>query len=380
MRNYNVRMFFYQLFFLGIAAILPSACASPPAPAATPTPLIAFAATPLQPAPATETDSQPTPGCPGPDCVVITPKANEIDPLRFNIPTPGAEPKTIWRPPQFSVPLALGPYDHFYFARPIAADEVNWPLADYRYGGVFFQDVTHTGVDIPAKPGTPVLAAGAGTVVWADWGLFSGVPNNYKDAYGRAVAIRHDFGYNGQPLYTIYAHMREIYVANGQWVDLGTPLGEVGDTGITTGPHLHLEVRLGENSYFHTYNPELWVAPPQGWGVLAGRVMESNRELMRRVPVIIRSNETNRQWEVYTYGPEAVNSDPYYNENMAISDLPAGDYTVSLIYDGKEQRLQVQILPGHITYFTFRGQFGYSTEYPNPTPQPTFTPSPTPRR
>lgn len=378
--NYALRITIYQFLFWGFASIILSACAPLPAPEATETPVIAFAATPLPPAPAPEADTQPTPGCPNPDCVVVTPKSGDADPLRFNIPTPGAEPKTIWRPPQFPVPLALGPYDHFYLARPIAADEVNWPIANYRYGGTFFQEVTHTGVDIPAKPGTLVLAAGSGTVVWADWGLFSGVPDNYKDAYGRAVAIRHDFGYNGQPLYTVYAHLREVYVTNGQWVETGTPLGEVGDTGITTGPHLHLEIRLGANSYFSTYNPELWVAPPQGWGALAGRVMESNRELMRRSPVIIRSNETSRQWEVNTYGPEAVNPDPYYNENMVISDLPAGSYTVVIVYDGKEQRLQVEILPGRITYFTFRGSFGYSTEYPTPTPRPTRIPSPTPKR
>ena len=236
------------------------------------------------------------------------------------------------------------------------------------------------GVDIPAKAGTLVLAAGAGTVVWADWGLFSGVPDNYQDAYGRAVAIRHDFGYNGQPLYTVYAHMREVYVANGQWVETGAPLGEVGDTGVTTGPHLHLEVRLGENSYFNTYNPELWVAPPQGWGVLAGRVMETNKALLNNTSIKIRSNETNREWQVNTYGPEAVNPDPYYNENMVISDLPAGRYTVIIKYNGKDEKLQIEIHSGQITFFTFRGEFGYNLGVPTPTPRPEQSPSPTPKR
>jgi murein DD-endopeptidase MepM/ murein hydrolase activator NlpD len=253
---------------------------------------------------------------------------------------------------------------------------MNWPLASYRYGGVFFPGVTHTGVDIPGAPGTTVLAAGPGTVVWADWGLFSGVPDNYQDPYGRAVAIRHNFGYGSETLYTVYAHMREVYVSVGQWVDTGTPLGEVGDTGVTTGPHLHFEVRVGENSYFNTRNPELWIAPPQGWGVLAGRVMESNRELINSFPVFIDSNDTSREWTVNTYGPEAVNPDPYYNENMVISDLPAGKYTVRVIYDGKSVNLSVEILPGRVTYFTFRGKFGYGTELPTPPPIPTVTPTP----
>jgi len=89
------------------------------------------------------------------------------DPLRFVFPTPQPAPVSAWRPPLYPTPWAPTPYDHFYFARPIAANEINWPLADYRYGGVFFDNVVHTGVDIPAPRGTPVLAAGPGRVTWA---------------------------------------------------------------------------------------------------------------------------------------------------------------------------------------------------------------------
>ncbi|MGE5377490.1 MAG: M23 family metallopeptidase, partial [Bacteroidota bacterium] len=107
-----------------------------------------------------------------------------IAPFRFVLPTPGAEPVSGWRPPLYPIPWAVSAYDHFYFARPIAADNVNWPLADYRYGGVFFApNIVHTGVDIDANKGTPILAAGPGTVVSADWGLFSEVPGNISDPY-----------------------------------------------------------------------------------------------------------------------------------------------------------------------------------------------------
>ena len=124
-------------------------------------------------------------------------------PLRFDLPTPGAEPVSSWRPPLYPVPWAVSPFDHFYFARPIGADNVNWPLADYRYGGIFFANIVHTGVDIPDDKGTPILAAGPGTVVWAGWGLFTEAPLNQDDPYGQAVAIRHDFGYRVQQLYTV---------------------------------------------------------------------------------------------------------------------------------------------------------------------------------
>mgnify|MGYP001495107884 FL=1 len=127
----------------------------------------------------------------------------------------------------------------------------------------------HTGIDIGASKGTPIMAAAAGTGVWADWGLVSGSPNE-NDPYGKAVAIKHDFGWNGKRLYTVYAHMDRIDVIAGQVVQAGDQLGLVGETGNTTGPHLHFEVRVKSNSFFSTLNPELWLAPPHGWGGLGG--------------------------------------------------------------------------------------------------------------
>jgi murein DD-endopeptidase MepM/ murein hydrolase activator NlpD len=313
---------------------------------------------------------------------VITALPTQEAPLRLSLPTPGAEPISSWRPAQYPVPLAIGEFDHFYFARPIAADVINWPIADYRYGGnLLSPDITHTGVDIPSQAGTPVLAAGSGVVTWAGWGLFSGTPDNVNDPYGMAVSIRHDFGYRGQPLFTIYAHMRAVDVAVGQWVQTGEPLGEVGDTGLTTGPHLHFELRLGQDAFYFTRNPELWLAPPQGWGVLAGRVMESNRELAHSMPVTIRSLETNREWTVNTYGPDAVNSDDYYAENMVISDLPAGRYEVRISNSSKpENRIQVDIQPGRVSYFVYRITYGFiSTALPKiADPMQLLTPTATP--
>lgn len=109
-------------------------------------------------------------------------------PFQFSLPTPGAEPISGWRPPLYPIPWAMSPYDHFYFARPIAADQVNWPVPDYRYAGIFFApNIVHTGVDIPTPEGTPIMAAGAGTIVWAGWGLFTESPKNESDPYGMAA-------------------------------------------------------------------------------------------------------------------------------------------------------------------------------------------------
>ncbi len=294
------------------------------------------------------------------------------DPLRFNFPTPGPAPVSAWRPPLYPTPWAPTPYDHFFFARPIAADEVNWPLADYRYGGVFLPNVVHTGVDIPAPKGTPVLAAGPGRVTWAGYGLFRGVEDP-TDPYGLAVAIKHDFGYQGESIYTVYGHMDQIEVTRGQHLETGDIIGLVGETGRVTGPHLHFEVRIGRNNFFVTRNPELWMAPPQGWGLVAGRVMSSFHQPLFGQVVQVLSIDTGQTWSVKSYGPGGANGDPYYHENVAMGDLPAGHYLIWIPYEGSTYDTKIEIRPGMVTYFTFLGEKGFSLD-PPPTPSPNFTP------
>jgi len=298
-----------------------------------------------------------------------------IEPFRFFLPTPGAEPVSGWRPPLYPVPWAVSAYDHFYFARPIAADNVNWPLAEYRYGGVFFApNIVHTGVDIDAEEGTPILAAGAGTVISADWGLYTEAPGNISDPYGQAVVVRHDFGYKDQTLFTIYAHMSEIIAVVGQHVETGDVLGLVGDTGATTGPHLHFEVRLGANTFYSTYNPELWMAPPQGWGVLVGRLTDEDGELLNLYPVEVRPLPSEVLLrKVLTYAKGAANADAYYQENLVLSDLPAGLYKITMEYKDKDLQFWVDIYPGQVTYFTFTDEDGFSV-VPPPIPTLDFLP------
>ena len=277
------------------------------------------------------------------------------------IPVEGAE----YRPPLYPIPWVISPYDHFYFAAPIAAAYPGDPVADYRYGGIYFgPDVIHTGIDIPAPRGADVLAAGPGTVVWAGIGLYSGSQYNLKDPYGLAVAIRHDFGYKDQQLFTVYAHMEDVAVIVGQWVNTGTVVGHIGDTGNTTGPHLHFEVRLGENDFWQTRNPELWISPPQGYGVLVGRVLSTAGNRLESYLVYIKSLDTKARYEVKTYGPTTINSDAYYNENMVIGNLPAGEYEINIPYGALNRKTNIQILPGQITFFTFSGFNGYDLTLP----------------
>jgi murein DD-endopeptidase MepM/ murein hydrolase activator NlpD len=291
--------------------------------------------------------------------------SNDIPPLKFTFPTVVVEPITIWRPPLYSIPWEPTPYDHFYFSRPIGANEVNWPLANYRYGGTFYENVIHTGIDIPAPKGTPVMAAGSGTVIWAGYGLYF-QKELASDPYGIAIAIKHNFGYQGQALYSVYGHLNSISVVRGQEVIDGQVIGAVGETGKVTGPHLHFEVRIGENNFFVTRNPELWLAPPQGWGILAARIMRTSGELLERQTVNIRSLDLNQYWSVNTYGSPGANSDPYYRENMVIGDLPAGNYVVSIKFEDGVYSHDIKILPGMVSYFRFIGTLGFDLRPPTP--------------
>jgi len=87
----------------------------------------------------------------------------------------------------------------------------------------------HTGQDYPAPLGTPVGAAGRGCVESVGW----------IDGYGRVVVIRHRLG-----MTSWYAHLSRISVPRGRCVVAGDLIGRVGSTGRSTGPHLHLELRL----------------------------------------------------------------------------------------------------------------------------------------
>jgi murein DD-endopeptidase MepM/ murein hydrolase activator NlpD len=89
----------------------------------------------------------------------------------------------------------------------------------------------HTGIDYPASTGTPVLAAGRGHVVFAGWD---------SGGYGNTVVIEHPRGVR-----SVYAHLSSVAANRGQWTVAGARIGSVGSTGISTGPHLHFELRLG---------------------------------------------------------------------------------------------------------------------------------------
>ncbi len=124
------------------------------------------------------------------------------------------------------------------FAWPVAAGTVSSPFG-MRNGAM------HDGVDIAAPAGTPVYAADDGTVIF----------EGHLHGYGNVVIVQHSGGY-----VTVYGHNRRNLVSAGATVARGQQIAEIGDSGRTTGPNLHFEVRYNNQAE----NPLAYLSQPNG--------------------------------------------------------------------------------------------------------------------
>jgi murein DD-endopeptidase MepM/ murein hydrolase activator NlpD len=102
-------------------------------------------------------------------------------------------------------------------------------FTNLRYHPILHVGRPHEGIDVTAPYGTPIIAPAAGRIVAVGW----------RNGFGLAVEIDHGYGVR-----TIYAHMSRTATAVGQQVRRGDRLGYVGNTGLSTGPHLHYEVHV----------------------------------------------------------------------------------------------------------------------------------------
>jgi murein DD-endopeptidase MepM/ murein hydrolase activator NlpD len=118
-----------------------------------------------------------------------------------------------------------------------AGGVMKWPTPGYtrvsspygmRIHPIYKVKKMHTGIDIDAPSGAKIVAANSGKVILAGW----------NGGYGNCVIIDHGGG-----LATLYAHQSKILVSVGDKVQKGDTVGKVGSTGLSTGPHLHFEVR-----------------------------------------------------------------------------------------------------------------------------------------
>ncbi|MEM7799219.1 MAG: peptidoglycan DD-metalloendopeptidase family protein, partial [Chloroflexota bacterium] len=305
-----------------------------------PTPTPTSTATPNLPQTLT---TLPTPTATIPGTPTPIQSGGVVDPAQFN-----ATPRSLGgdaseldlgltdfetRPPPLPVPLAIHPEDHYWLARPIPSGSRNYDLPWYPFGNDVLIPAlapyrVHHGVDFPNPPGAAVLAAGDGTVIWAGP---RPSPRNGINYYGNTIIIEHDWQWRSQPVYTLYAHTLEMFVQVGDRVQQGQLLAGVGGSGQVSGTHLHFEVRVGGNGYFNTRNPALWLPPYEGWGTLAGRMIDRLGEPIPGADLTIIPLETFEETFIRrqkTYVDPRLPSDEVWQENFVVADLPAGRYRV----------------------------------------------------
>ncbi|MFD0264419.1 M23 family metallopeptidase [Kitasatospora indigofera] len=164
---------------------------------------------------------------PAHDSVAVA--ANLAAPVPIQVPAPAPAPEPAPEPapapapaPAWSAPVPNAPTSNPY------------GVANPEYAAGY-----HTGVDFAVDPGTPLLAVGEGRVVSAGW----------DGAYGKEVVLKLADGHFAQ-----YAHMSELDVSAGDHVTAGEQIGASGNTGNSTGPHLHFEIR-SSNHYGAVINP-----------------------------------------------------------------------------------------------------------------------------
>lgn len=288
----------------------------------------------------------------------------------YRQPVIGPDATVEWRPPPMPVPLSLHPDDHYWLIRPLPSDTRNYDLEWFPYGNdVLLPELypyrVHRGLDFPNPTGTPILAASSGTVIHAG-PLLSGLDGvNY---YGNTVVIHHDWQWRGQDVYTLYAHTMELFVKEGDYVEQGQLIAGVGRSGIVSGPHLHLEVRIGENSYEHTHNPMLWISPYEGWGTLAGQFIDVDGKYIYggwvSIAPLDMPGPTRSQ---YTYMMREVNPDDVWQENFVFGDLPAGRYGVTIQGAGHKYERTVEVLPARTNFLRVQTDFVYAPPTPTPT-------------
>lgn len=286
------------------------------------------------------------------------------------INTPSADDATAvegWNPPAMGVPIAHNAWDHYWFIRPVAAKYRNFELAIYPYGsnGAENDLRIHHGIDLPNPIGVEVLAAGDGTIAMAQKGFV----NEYETVtgYGNCIVIDHDFGYNGQHIYTLYAHLSAILVQKGDHVNAGQVIGLIGNTGQVTGPHVHFEVRVGRDTYYSTRNPILWMAPYVNTGVIAGRVGFSDKSAAEDASVTLIDGATGNVIDrTDTYAGFGATADDRWNENFVFPDVPSGRYLVTSTYNTTTWSATVDVIPGATNWVNLQR---YTPETGSLTPQ-----------
>ncbi|GEM_PF-84820 len=281
-----------------------------------------------------------------------------------SVPTPNLT----WQPPPLQPPLNRDPQgrDHYFFIRPVDSNAANFGIFYYSYGSDGQQEANplrvHHGIDMSNPVGQTIRAGLSGTVVFA-----SSVEDPYFQntfSYGNVVVIEHDYGWLGNRLFSLYAHLQEAVVQTGQYVTTGQAIGINGNTGQVTGPHVHFEVRMTSSpdaipQYGETYNPLLWMVPYVGHGTIAGLLVDERGDTLDDYDITLRNVSTTLlQSTTTTYifddTVNQVNPDPNWGENFVFGDVPVGRYEVVATVNGLRVAATVTVSEGMTSFVDLR--------------------------
>jgi len=239
---------------------------------------------------------------------------------------------------------------HFILQRPIAPSANDSVDTTYRYASTANGTrEPHHGVEFLNKFGTPVQAVADGTVIFAGPDS-TATYSPWVNFYGNVIVLKH-----ADDLYTLYAHLSEIDVQAGDVVQVGEKIGEVGQSGVATGSHLHFEVRRGDAAnYFSTQNPELWLVPERDerrlqYGTVMISITNANSQHQFAELTIARypkgADKPEKTFYLDTYVDEMATGE----ENAVMSGLKAGHYRIALKIDGQLYERWVDVQSGKLT-------------------------------
>lgn len=291
-----------------------------------------------------------------PDRATATPTAAPVPTLPPITLQPG-RPWTTLAPPADADHLWVGRSFPGFVQNQIAAPSYQFGST----GGGRYRP--HHGMDIANPSGTPVRAAVSGEVVHAGFDDLE-LLGPYNNFYGNAVVIKLDrrlsVAGGEMDVYLLYGHLSEVRAARGQRVQPDDLIGLVGMTGIAIGPHLHVEMRVGANTYQHSVNPYVWVEPPPGAGAVAVRLLTADGRTWPNARITLARFEGNiatwaRVMEIYPDN-ESINPDPLWGENGAMDSVPAGNYVLVGMVNGERVAAEAVVVAGQTTFVEMRTQ------------------------
>lgn len=338
-----------------MVSLLPTIAVPSPVPTiahpASPTPQPTTSPTPLPSAtPTTEPSNTPSPSPTGTPTATAAPLIGRDCPdppplkpaySRYTVgatPWPTPDPDAAAHPQWLASPFAGG--DRLLINN-------SFPYGWDNNGRLLF----HNGIDMAEPLGTPLLAVADGTIVVA--GPDDAALYGWRcDWYGHLVVLELDERWLGEPIYILYGHVLNPAVEPGQRVRQGEMVAEVGFGGAATNPHLHLEVRLGNNRFGSTRNPLLWFWPGTDRGIIAGRLVDPEGRPWYGVGISIAGGPQGalvNSWSYLGDPQNLANPDEGWAENFVFGDVQPGQYRLETRLQGITYSTTVEVRAGEVT-------------------------------